>query len=72
VPITFLLSGWYDSYSRAATENYVEFAARKRSPMRLIVGPWVHGVAAMHQTWSGDVDFGPDAAVYSYDDVRLR
>jgi putative CocE/NonD family hydrolase len=70
VPIAFL-TGWYDSYSRASTENYTAFACANRGPARLIVGPWTHGVASMHQPWSGDVEFGPDAAMDSYDDVRL-
>ncbi|MGH7912880.1 MAG: CocE/NonD family hydrolase, partial [Candidatus Dormibacteraceae bacterium] len=34
VPIC-LLSGWYDSYSRSATENFVELRRRKRCPVRL-------------------------------------
>lgn len=71
VPIYFL-SGWYDTYARASTENFVEFSRRKRSPMRLIMGPWTHGVATLRQSWSGDVDFGPDAILDDYDGFRLR
>lgn len=70
VPITFL-TGWYDSYARAVTENYTALRDRKRGPMRLIIGGWTHGVAPIGQTWAGDVDFGPDAAL-DYDSVRLR
>ena len=43
----------------------------RRGPIRLIVGGWPHSVAPIGQTWAGDVDFGPDAAV-DYDDLRLR
>jgi len=71
VPIYFL-SGWYDTYARASTENFVEFSRRKRSPMRLIMGPWVHGVVTLRQSWSGDVEFGPDAILDDYDGFRLR
>ncbi len=68
----FLLSGWYDSYARAVTDNYVALSALKRGPVRLIMGPWVHGVATMAQSWSGDVDFGPDAPMDDYNGFRLR
>src|SRR5581483_1107615 len=71
VPV-YLLSGWYDSYSRAVTENYVALCAQKRGPVRLIVGPWVHGVATMAQSYSGDVDFGPEAPLDDYNGFRLR
>lgn len=69
VPVHFLGS-WYDPYARAVTDNYVALAARKTGPVRLIMGPWVHGVAALGWTHAGDVDFGPDAAV-DYDGLRL-
>ncbi|MDP2871650.1 MAG: CocE/NonD family hydrolase [Bacillota bacterium] len=69
VPAHFLGS-WYDPYARAVTDNYVALAARKRGPVRLIMGPWVHGVAALGWTHAGDVDFGPDAAI-EYDRLRL-
>jgi putative CocE/NonD family hydrolase len=71
VPL-YLLSGWYDSYARAVTENYIALSAQKRGPVRLIMGPWVHGVATMAQSWSGDVDFGPDAPLDDYNGFRLR
>lgn len=71
VPL-FLLSGWYDSYARAVTDNYVALSALKQGPVRLIMGPWVHGVATMAQSWSGDVDFGPDAPMDDYNGFRLR
>jgi putative CocE/NonD family hydrolase len=50
------LSGWYDPYARTAMENYVGLAARKRSPVRLILGPWTHGDRSL--SYAGDVDFG--------------
>lgn len=71
VPV-HLLSGWYDSYSRAVTENYVALSAQKHGPVRLIMGPWVHGVATMAQSFSGNVDFGPEAPLDDYNGFRLR
>ena len=53
------MSSWYDPYPRTATDNYVALARRKRSPQRLILGPWTHG--NNHETFAGDVDFGPAA-----------
>jgi len=67
-----LLSGWYDSYARAATDNFIALSLMKRGPVRLIMGPWIHGVATMAQSWSGDVDFGVDAPMEDYNGYRLR
>lgn len=50
------LSGWYDAYSRTATDNYIGLSKRKRGPVRLIMGPWTHG--ARSTSYSGDVEFG--------------
>lgn len=55
------LSSWYDPYPRTATENYIGLSRRKRSPVRLILGPWTHGDRQL--TWAGDVDFGPGATL---------
>jgi putative CocE/NonD family hydrolase len=53
------MSSWYDPYPRTATDNYVALKKRKRSPQRLILGPWTHGNNA--DTFAGDVDFGSAA-----------
>lgn len=55
------MSSWYDPYPRTATENYLGLKARKRGPVRLILGPWTHGDRQL--TWAGDVDFGPAATL---------
>ncbi|HTE85879.1 MAG TPA: CocE/NonD family hydrolase [Dehalococcoidia bacterium] len=70
IPV-YLLTGWYDSYCRSVTDNYVALSRSKRGPIRLIIGGWPHSTAPIGQTWSGDADFGPDAAV-EYNDLRLR
>jgi uncharacterized protein len=67
---TIYFGSWYDSYARATTENFIALSGLKRSPQRLIMGPWLHGVRA-DEEWAGDVYFGPDAIV-SYDSLRLR
>ncbi|WP_372784364.1 CocE/NonD family hydrolase [Phenylobacterium sp.] len=68
------MSGWYDAYSRTATDNYVGLSKRKKGPVRLIMGPWTHG--ARSTTWSGDVEFGPGSTLDAlghadYDAQRL-
>jgi putative CocE/NonD family hydrolase len=55
------LSGWYDAYSRTATDNYVGLSKRTGGPVRLIMGPWTHG--ARSTPHSGDVDFGSGATL---------
>lgn len=54
------MSSWYDPYPRTATENYVGLSARKKGPVRLLLGPWTHGNRV--KSFAGDVDFG-DASV---------
>ena len=67
---TIYFGSWYDSYARATSDNFIALSALKRSPHRLIVGPWLHGVRA-DEEWAGDVYLGPDA-IDSYDSLRLR
>jgi putative CocE/NonD family hydrolase len=57
------MSSWYDPYPRTATDNYIGLSRRtgKRGPVRLILGPWTHGNRSI--TYSGDVDFGPQATI---------
>ncbi len=55
------MSSWFDPYPRTATDNYIGLRARKRGPVRLILGPWTHGDRSL--TYAGDVDFGPEATL---------
>jgi hypothetical protein len=55
------VSGWYDAYCETALTNYLGLSQIKRSPVRLLMGPWLHGTTT--KTWAGDVEFGPDAAI---------
>jgi len=69
------MSSWFDPYPRTATENYIGLRARKRGPVRLILGPWTHGDRSL--TWAGDVDFGPEATLdgqlaADYWELRVR
>ncbi len=67
---TIYLGGWYDSYARGTTDNYVALSRMKKTPQRLIMGPWTHG--GWGASFAGDVDFGPDAAMDDYNGYRLR
>ncbi|HEX3948284.1 MAG TPA: CocE/NonD family hydrolase [Steroidobacteraceae bacterium] len=59
------VGGWYDIYLRGTIENWRRLGALKKSPMRLVIGPWTHhGNTA---TYAGDVDFGSDAAIKDFD-----
>lgn len=63
---------WYDSYCRSTTEFYTKMSRAKKSPVKMIMGPWTHGDADIFsRTYSGDVDFGPEAAI-DYNALRLR
>src|SRR6185437_4356835 len=57
VPVLHV-TGWYDSWTRQVTMNYEALSAAKRSPQRLVIGPWVHG--SQGSNVSGEVEFTPD------------
>jgi uncharacterized protein len=64
------VTGWYDSWgTQVANLNYVELSKAKKSPQRLLIGPWVHG--GQRLSFAGEAEFGPDAAL-DFDRLRLR
>lgn len=65
---TLYLGGWYDSYARNTCESYMALSKLKRSPQRLLMGPWTHGQYEV--TFAGDVDFGSEAHI-NYNDLKL-
>ena len=58
------VGGWYDIFLRGTIQSYVELSQMKSSPVELLVGPWTHSGNA--RTYSGDVDFGEDAAIEDF------
>ncbi|WP_207944998.1 CocE/NonD family hydrolase [Actinomadura rubrisoli] len=67
------LGGWYDIFLDGTAENFAGVQAKggteaARKGSTLLLGPWTHGGTGRR---SGDVDFGPDAAV-AIDDLQLR
>ena len=71
VPIQ-LVGGWYDSYARASVENFRDLSAKKTGPVRLLMGPWTHGTATTEADYSGDIEFGAQAALDSFRMVHLN
>ena len=66
--------GWFDPFVVAATGQYAAMEMQNTAPQRLLVGPWNHGGMRSGATYSGNVDFGPDAKFGNdrYNELRLR
>ena len=61
IPV-YHVTGWYDSWGlQVANLNYVALSKAKRSPQRLIVGPWIH--SQEQRSFAGEAQFTPDAAL---------
>ncbi|RYE08662.1 MAG: CocE/NonD family hydrolase [Hyphomicrobiales bacterium] len=73
VPCVFS-TGWYDLFTEEATQEFAELSRRKKSPMKLVVGPWNHTAMRGGGSVVGEVDFGADAAwgYARYNTERLR
>jgi uncharacterized protein len=67
---TLYVGGWYDTYTRATIENFVELSKRQKAPVHLLMGPWHHGGVGVPA--AGDVDFQPDGGLPHYESVRLQ
>ncbi|MGE0757066.1 MAG: CocE/NonD family hydrolase [Pirellulaceae bacterium] len=57
----YLVGGWYDSWASNTTANYRVLSQRLKSPVYLIMGPWIHGQQGSFE--HGQVSFGADAAI---------
>ena len=60
VPVLHI-TGWYDSWTRQVTMNYEALAKAKKSPQRLVIGPWVHG--GQNSNVAGEVEFTKEAGI---------
>ena len=60
IPV-YLVGGWYDSWAGNTTANYAALSKRLKSPVYLIMGPWIHGQQGNYA--HGQVSFGPGAAI---------
>ena len=70
VPI-LLIGGWYDSYTRATLEAFQALRRAKKGPVKVVMGPWVHGTYTTEEQISGDVDLGLEAPLESLDRLHL-
>ena len=69
IPIFFQTS-WYGHHVWATIEKYRAIRRGRKSPMRLLIGPWLHGYDDFGRTHAGDVDFGPQARIH-FNELRL-
>jgi hypothetical protein len=60
IPVT-MSTGWYDPFPAADTEYFTAMTRLKKSPMRLIVGPWSHVGMRGEASYCHQVDFGPQS-----------
>lgn len=67
---TLYVGGWYDTYTRATIENFVELSKRAKAPVHLLMGPWHHG--GVGDPSAGDLTFRPDGGLSHYESVRLQ
>lgn len=63
------ISGWYDNYCQTAIDNYSGLSKIKKSPVRLLMGPWIHNTGL---TYAGDVEFGKDAENPANQDWQIK
>ncbi|HLJ94705.1 MAG TPA: CocE/NonD family hydrolase [Gemmataceae bacterium] len=63
------VTGWYDSWCRPNVLNWQALSKAKRSPQKLIIGPWTHG--SQGRNYAGEIEFPPEAAL-AFNDWRLR
>jgi putative CocE/NonD family hydrolase len=56
------ITGWYDSWPHSVADmTYPALAKAKKSPQRLLVGPWTHG--ALSRSFAGEADFGAESTI---------
>ena len=60
------VGGWYDLYRE---DTFFPMLSAKEGPIKLIMGPWTH---LDFDSVSGDVDFGPEAAMRPEDFSSLQ
>jgi putative CocE/NonD family hydrolase len=60
IPV-YLVGGWYDSWASNTTATYRALSGKLKSPVYLIMGPWIHGGQGASE--HGQVSFGADAAI---------
>ncbi|MCV0426163.1 MAG: CocE/NonD family hydrolase, partial [Roseibium sp.] len=60
IPI-FLLGSWNDPYARSMTLLYQALRDRLTAPLKLVMGPWLHGRRSDRH--AGEADYGPQSTL---------
>lgn len=68
---TLYISGWYDTYTRAAVENFVELGKIKKKPVHLLMGPWTHAGQG-YSARGVDLSTEPEGGLSDKNTVLLR
>ena len=71
IPI-FMLTSWYGHHVWATTTKLIEFKKRMKSPIKMVIGTWLHGYETLLDPYSGEVNFGPDSILHNIEDLRLK
>lgn len=71
IPIS-LETSWYGHHITATLTKWKEFRRRNQNPTTLLIGTWLHGMEQFGNSWAGEIDFGPEAALENVNDIRLR
>jgi len=58
------IGGWYDIFLAGTFKNFVELSKIKKTPQRVLVGPWTH--SANDKAYAGDVSYGDNAAIRDF------
>ncbi len=69
IPVFFQTS-WYGHHVWATIEKYRAIRRGRASPMRLLIGSWLHGYDDFARSCAGEVDFGPEASI-DFNALRL-
>ena len=67
-----LETSWFGHHITATLWKYEQLKQRHRTPKKLIIGTWLHGGDMLTQSFAGNVEFGPDAAMEDNNSLRLR
>jgi putative CocE/NonD family hydrolase len=68
VPV-YHVTGWYDSWCRQNVLNWQALSKAKKSPQKLIIGPWTHGQQGRNV--AGELEF-PSEAALAFNEWRQR
>jgi putative CocE/NonD family hydrolase len=66
-----LQTSWYGHHVWSTTEKFRRLRERLREPVKLLIGPWLHGYDDYARSYAGEVDFGANSAL-DLNELKLR